>query len=69
MCHDADRTDAHLGPGLRCLFERERLPVSGRPATEENARRQLTEPYQDMPSFSDLPNDQVEALIGYLKTL
>ena len=69
-CHFPDNTRTKVGPGLAGLFEREKLPASGREVTEENVRRQLKEPYESMPSFADrLTEKQRDQLIVYLRTL
>ena len=68
-CHNADSEEARLGPGLKGLFQKERLPASGRPATEENIRRQMTAPFRSMPSFDDLPAQEVADIVAYLKSL
>ena len=69
-CHYTDRIETKVGPGLEALFDREALPVSGRPATEENVRKQLKTPFKDMPSFEDrLTQAQRGYLIEYLKSL
>jgi cytochrome c553 len=68
-CHNADSEEAKLGPGLKGLFQKDRLPASGRPATEENIRRQMTVPYRSMPSFGDLPAQEVADLVAYIGTL
>ncbi len=69
-CHFTDSQEAKFGPGLKGLFERENLPESGRPATAENVRSQFIDPYQEMPSFEEkLTEEQIDALIAYLKTL
>ncbi len=58
------------GPGLKGLFDRQKLPESGRPLTTENVQRQLIDPYENMPVFKDkLTKAQQEAIIDYLKTL
>ena len=69
FCHHTDSTENKIGPGLKGLFEREGLPVSGWPATEESVRRQIKKPYDSMPPFPDLPAADVDAIIAYLKTL
>lgn len=69
FCHYADRTDSKLGPGLKGVLKGETLPASGRPATAENAKRQLLTPYQSMPSFSSLSEQEIEDLVAYLSTL
>ncbi len=70
QCHYTDSRETKMGPGLEGLFDRERLPVSNRPVSEENIRRQLSTPYQAMPSFKDrLSEEEVGILLGYLKRL
>jgi len=69
FCHHADKTDSKLGPGLKGILGGETLPASGRPATAENVTQQLLNPYQSMPSFSSLSEQEIEYLVAYLKTL
>ncbi len=69
MCHSADTTEEGIGPGLKGLFKRAAMPVSGRPASEETFRQQLRNPFQNMPPFPNLTEAQVDALIAYLKTV
>jgi mono/diheme cytochrome c family protein len=69
QCHFPDRKEPKIGPGLAGVLKGDQLPVSGRPATEENVRHQLRSPYNRMPSFAELPEEKVDALIAYLKTL
>lgn len=69
VCHHADKTESKIGPGLKGLFQRDKLPVSGRPVTEDGVRAQLREPFRNMPAFPELPPEKVEALITFLKTL
>jgi cytochrome c2 len=69
-CHFTDSQKTKFGPGLKGLFEREKLPESGRAVTVENVRKQFIDPYEKMPSFEDkLTEEQIDALIAYLKTL
>ena len=68
-CHFTDSTDTKIGPGLQGIFQRETFPVSGLPASEESLRKQLTTPYSKMPSFAQLPEEKIAALLAYLKTL
>lgn len=68
MCHYQDRADTRVGPGLKDLFRKETLPVSGKPVTEENVKAQLKKPFAKMPAFEDLTEDEANALIRYLKT-
>jgi len=70
QCHFTDSRETKIGPGLKGLFGRNKLPVSGREVTEENVKRQLKTPYDDMPSFADrLTEEQRDRLVAYLKTL
>lgn len=68
-CHYSDREDKKLGPGLKGLFQKDRLPMSGRAVTEENVRQQIMSPFRSMPSFGSLAPQQVADLVAYLKTL
>ena len=67
-CHHADSTAVKVGPGLKGLFNLEKFPVSGTAVTKENFKRLLKAPSGKMPPFGHLSNEQVEALIAYLKT-
>lgn len=69
-CHNTASTRNKVGPGLKGLFDKQRLPRSGRPVTTKNIRRQLIDPYENMPSFADrlTPRERTR-IISYLKTL
>lgn len=69
MCHFTDSSQTKVGPGLKGLYGRETLPVSGRPVSDETIRDQIRTPYSNMPAFPDLSGEQVEALLAYLKSL
>jgi cytochrome c2 len=70
QCHFTDSENTKIGPGLKGLFDRTKLPVSSQPVTEENVRDQLMDPYEDMPSFADrLSEKEIEQIISYLNTL
>ena len=70
QCHHPDSTERKAGPGLQGLFRREKLPASGRPVNAENVRKQLREPYANMPSYADrLSQKEEDRIIAYLKTL
>lgn len=69
-CHDIDTRETKTPPGLKGLFDHDRLPVSGRPATRENVRRQMESPYKSMPSFEDrLDKEETNLIVDYLQTL
>lgn len=69
ICHDPNGTRTIVGPGLKGILKRPRLPVSGHPATAESIRFQLKQPMGRMPSFAYLSDEEVEDLIAYLNTL
>jgi mono/diheme cytochrome c family protein len=75
ICHYADRADNKLGPGMKGLFKNQLLPVSHKPATEENIREQISKGNPQgkpmpMPAFGDQLNaEQMDDLVAYLKTL
>jgi uncharacterized membrane protein len=68
-CHLTDSTSKKIGPGLKGLFKGDKFPISGRPTTEENFHSLLKKPIAKMPPFGHLPDEEVDALVGYLKTL
>lgn len=69
FCHYADRSDSKMGPGLKGVLKGEKLPVSEKPTTSENVTQQLLNPYQNMPSFRTLSEQQIKDLVAYLQTL
>lgn len=69
MCHYRDRTETKIGPGLKDLFRRQNLPVSRKPVNAETVADQLKKPFDRMPSFPDLTDAQIQALVAYLKIL
>ncbi len=69
VCHYSEKTENKIGPGLKGLFEMQKLPSSKLPVSEANIRKQLKMPFRGMPPFGDLPEEKVDALIEYLKTL
>src|SRR5579872_6826398 len=75
LCHNADKTDTKIGPGLMGLFKNQQLPSSHKPVTEANVREQMDTGSPDakpipMPSFKDkLTPAQKDDVIAYLKTL
>ncbi|MFC2167354.1 DUF6529 family protein [Acidobacteriota bacterium] len=68
-CHYADKEETLLGPGLEGLLNKEKLPHSGRSATIENVRDQLINPVSFMPSFKDLPEQDIKDLLAYMKII
>lgn len=69
-CHFTDSENTKIGPGLKELFYRSKLPISDQPVTEEDVRNQLTDPYENMPSFAErLKDKELVEIIAYLRTL
>jgi cytochrome c2 len=68
-CHYSDSEDKKMGPGLKNLFKKDKLPFSGRPPTVDNIKQQLIQPALVMPSFTKLTKQEMADLIAYLKTL
>ena len=69
LCHFADKSETKIGPGLKGLFQQDRLVVSQKPVSEDAIINQLSSPVGSMPPFPDLSQEQIQALIAYLKTL
>ncbi len=69
VCHFTDSRDKKVGPGLQGMFQMPAMPTSGWPMNEENLRKQFKTPFKEMPSFDYLKEEEVDALIAYLKTL
>lgn len=68
-CHFADRSTEKIGPGLKGVFKQAVFPSSGNPATEDNFRKLLKNPLDEMPAYDHLSEADVAALIAYLRTL
>ena len=68
-CHFTDSTATKVGPGLKGLFARDKFPISGEPVSDDSFRQILETPYSKMPPFGHLTDQQVNALLDYLKTL
>ena len=68
-CHYLDRKDTKIGPGLLGLFKNPKLPDSGLPANEKIVRERILNGGKKMPPFKHLKDDQLSAIIDYLKTL
>ncbi|MEE9610474.1 MAG: cytochrome c [Desulfatiglandales bacterium] len=69
LCHFPDRADTKVGPGLRGVFKHDRLPATGRPTSEKTVRNQILNGGKKMPPFKHLKEEEVSAIIDYLKTL
>jgi hypothetical protein len=68
-CHFPDRKDKKTGPGLMGLFKSPQLPDSGLPVTDENVRERIVNGGDKMPPFKHLKEEELKAIIDYLKAL
>ena len=69
MCHFTNKEETKIGPGLKGLYKKNQLPVSGWEVTDDNIRRQLRTPFAGMPAFPDQTEEEIQAIISYLQTL
>jgi hypothetical protein len=69
FCHDPYSRETLIGPGHKGILKNPGLPVSGRPAAPVNIRRQLMDPYRNMPPFDQLSEDEVADIIAFMNTL
>jgi len=68
-CHATTPGRDKAGPSLAGLFKADKLPSSGRPATEEYVRLQLLKPIGSMPSFTTLTPSEAADLLAFLRTI
>ena len=69
VCHNADSTEQKMGPGLKGLFQRDKL-VNGKKVTDATVRDQIDQGGNGMPPYKDTLSDQEkDDVIAYLKTL
>ena len=69
VCHNADSTEKKMRPGLKGLFQNEKMN-NGKKPTEANVRAKIDEGGNGMPSYKEmLSDDEKNDLIAYLKTL
>jgi len=69
ICHYHDRKDTKKGPGLQGLFKNPKLPKTGRPTSEKSIRETLVNGGEKMPPFKHLKDQEINAIIDYLKSL
>jgi cytochrome c2 len=69
FCHKINSTEKTIGPGLKGIMKGDKVLVSKKPATPENIVDQLKDPYQKMPPFTSLSDEDVLNIIAYLNTL
>jgi len=69
VCHNADSTEAKMGPGLKGLFKKDKLK-NGKKVTDANVLDRINEGGGGMPGYKDMLTDgEKNDLIAYLKTL
>jgi cytochrome c len=69
VCHNADNNEKKMGPGLKGLFQQEKM-TNGKKPTEENVRAKVDEGGNGMPAYKEMLSDEEkDDLIAYLKTL
>ena len=69
VCHDAESNDAKIGPGLKGLFKKDKLP-SGKATSDANVMTQINDGGNGMPAYKDILSAPEKAdLLAYLKTL
>jgi|SRR5579859_8103165 Cytochrome c2 len=69
VCHNSDSTEKKMGPGLKGLFQNEKMN-NGKKPTEANVREKVDEGGNGMPSYKEmLSDDEKNDLVAYLKTL
>ena len=69
FCHHSDSTETKVGPGLKDVLKKTRLPVSKFPAVPVNIKKQLRQPFDRMPSFAYLTDEEVDDILAFLNTL
>src|SRR6202035_4189939 len=69
VCHNSDSTEKKMGPGLKGLFQNEKM-ANGKKPTEANVREKIDEGGNGMPSYKEmLSDDEKNDVIAFLKTL
>ena len=69
ICHFDNSKNKKVGPGLLGLFKNPKLPDSGQPTSEKNVRERIINGGKKMPPFKHLKDDEINAIIDYLKSL
>jgi cytochrome c len=69
VCHNSDSTEKKMGPGLKGLFQNEKM-ANGKKPTEANVREKIDEGGNGMPAYKEmLSDDEKNDVIAYLKSL
>src|SRR6266487_3038589 len=57
VCHNADSEEKKMGPGLKGLFQNEKMN-NGKKPTEANVRAKIDEGGNGMPSYKEMLSDE-----------
>ena len=69
-CHEPYSTRGKKGPGLKGMFQRKYLPLSGLPANDDRVSDIIRLGRNEMPGYSQkLDAQQLQDLLAYLHTL
>src|SRR5438046_4406546 len=69
VCHNADSTEKKMGPGLKGLFQKDKMSNDKKP-TEANVRAKIDEGGNGMPAYKDmLADEEKNNVIASLQTL
>ena len=69
-CHEPYSTRGKKGPGLKGMFQRKYLPLSGLPANDERVSDIIRLGRNEMPGYSQkLDAQELQDLLAYLHTL
>jgi cytochrome c len=69
VCHNADSDEKKMGPGLKGLFQKEKL-ANGKKPTDANITALINAGGGGMPAFGDQLSDEEKAnVLAYLKSL
>jgi cytochrome c5 len=69
ICHYHDRNDKKVGPGLSGLYKNPKLPDSGLPVSDKNVKDRIVNGGDKMPPFKHLKENELKAIVEYLKSL
>jgi len=70
QCHEPYSTSGKKGPGLKVIFKKQYLSVSGLPANDDRVTEIIRFGRSKMPAFSQtLDQQQIQDLLVYLHTL
>jgi len=69
ICHDGSTVETKIGPGLKGLFKKEKMP-SGKKTSNANVMEKINQGGKQMPPHMNVLTDhEKENLLAYLMTL